>query len=73
MCFKISLLLISLVFVAFVAQQSGIQQVIDRFQKYQEDYPQEKVYLHTDKPYYAVGDEIWFKAYVLTAKTMGAS
>ncbi|RKR85613.1 TonB-dependent SusC/RagA subfamily outer membrane receptor [Mucilaginibacter gracilis] len=26
--------------------------------------PQEKVYLHLDKPYYAVGDEIWFKAYV---------
>ncbi len=26
--------------------------------------PQEKVYLHTDKPYYALGDTIWFKAYV---------
>ena len=24
----------------------------------------EKVYLHTDKPYYFVGDTIWFKAYV---------
>jgi hypothetical protein len=26
--------------------------------------PVEKVYLHTDKPYYALGDTIWFKAYV---------
>lgn len=26
--------------------------------------PVEKVHLHTDKPYYAVGDTIWFKAYV---------
>lgn len=26
--------------------------------------PQEKVYLHLDKPYYAVGDTIWFKAYI---------
>jgi hypothetical protein len=26
--------------------------------------PIEKVYLHFDKPYYAVGDTIWFKAYV---------
>ena len=26
--------------------------------------PQEKLYIHTDKPYYAVGDTIWFKAYV---------
>jgi len=28
--------------------------------------PIEKVYLHTDKPYYAAGDTIWFKAYVVT-------
>jgi len=30
---------------------------------------QEKVYLHMDKPYYAVGDDIWFKAYTINAKT----
>jgi hypothetical protein len=28
------------------------------------DIPVEKVYLHFDKPYYAVGDTIWFKAYL---------
>lgn len=27
-------------------------------------HPVEKVYLHFDKPYYAVGDTIWFKAYL---------
>ncbi len=27
-------------------------------------YPIEKVYLHLDKPYYALGDTIWFKAYL---------
>ncbi|MGV8877515.1 MAG: TonB-dependent receptor plug domain-containing protein [Sphingobacteriaceae bacterium] len=27
-------------------------------------HPQEKVHLHLDKPYYAIGDHIWFKAYV---------
>lgn len=32
--------------------------------KYNNDYPFEKVYLHFDKPYYAVGDTIWFKAYL---------
>jgi hypothetical protein len=26
--------------------------------------PAEKVYLHVDKPYYHIGDTIWFKAYV---------
>ena len=30
-----------------------------------ENHPQENVYLHTDKPYYAIGDTIWFKAYVV--------
>jgi hypothetical protein len=29
-----------------------------------EKAPIEKVYLHLDKPYYAAGDDIWFKAYV---------
>ncbi len=29
-----------------------------------EKVPIEKVYLHLDKPYYAAGDDIWFKAYL---------
>ena len=29
----------------------------------------EKVYLQTDKPYYAVGDTIWFKAWLINAPT----
>ncbi|MBK0380975.1 carboxypeptidase regulatory-like domain-containing protein [Mucilaginibacter segetis] len=31
-------------------------------------YPIEKVYLHLDKPYYAAGDTIWFKAYLTVDK-----
>ncbi|HEY0245551.1 MAG TPA: hypothetical protein VGC01_08320 [Mucilaginibacter sp.] len=27
----------------------------------------EKIYLHTDKPFYAVGDTLWFKAYLFNA------
>lgn len=26
--------------------------------------PVEKVYLHTDKPYYTIGDTLWFKSYL---------
>jgi len=29
---------------------------------------QEKVYLHFDKPYYALGENIWFKAYLFDAQ-----
>ena len=30
-------------------------------------FPQEKVYLHTDKPYYISGERIWFRAHVVDA------
>jgi len=35
--------------------------------------PREKIYLQFDKPYYAVGDTIWFKAYLLDATYLAAS
>ena len=41
-----------------------ISKLVDQLNKWQSERPQEKVYLHLDKPYYAVGDDIWFKAYV---------
>ncbi len=31
--------------------------------------PQEKLYLHLDKPYYGAGEKIWFKGYLLNAVT----
>ena len=30
-------------------------------------FPQEKLYLHTDKPYYISGERIWFRAYLIEA------
>ena len=42
----------------------GLNTIIEKTIKSNKDYPREKVYLHFDKPYYAVGDTIWFKAYV---------
>src|SRR5690606_27865284 len=38
--------------------------VVEKTQKLLEAYPIEKVHLHFDKPYYAVGDTLWFKAYL---------
>ncbi len=32
-------------------------------------YPQEKIYLHLDKPYYNAGETIWFKAYITVNTT----
>ncbi len=33
------------------------------------EMPVEKVYLHTDRPYYFAGDDIWFKAYLVDGFT----
>ena len=33
--------------------------LIKRLQEYNKKYAQEKVHLHLDKPYYAIGDDIW--------------
>ncbi|WP_052258737.1 hypothetical protein [Sphingobacterium sp. T2] len=40
--------------------------MVERLQKVLGVYPIEKVHLHFDKPYYAVGDTLWFKTYLYT-------
>ncbi|MBC6109138.1 Ig-like domain-containing protein [Pedobacter sp. CCM 8938] len=42
----------------------SINSLIAKTNKVLNDYPAEKIYLHFDKPYYAVADTVWFKAYV---------
>ncbi|WP_231459080.1 carboxypeptidase regulatory-like domain-containing protein [Pedobacter sp. Leaf132] len=42
----------------------SINTIISKTNKVLNDFPTEKVYLHFDKPYYAVADTVWFKAYV---------
>jgi len=32
-------------------------------------FPQEKIHLHTDKPYYITGEKIWFRAHIANAAT----
>jgi hypothetical protein len=41
-----------------------LNQIMSKNDKVYNDFPIEKVYLHFDKPYYAIGDTIWFKAYL---------
>ncbi|MDP4272070.1 MAG: hypothetical protein Q8909_18395 [Bacteroidota bacterium] len=43
------------------------------FATFAKDYPQEKVYLHFDNTAYYQGENIWFKAYVVTAERNGLS
>ncbi|MBE8723227.1 carboxypeptidase-like regulatory domain-containing protein [Sphingobacterium pedocola] len=68
---KIKSLLFLLLFVLIILPSKGqeipkipINTVVERVQKYFGVYPVEKVHLHFDKPYYAVGDTLWFKMYL---------
>lgn len=62
--FTISLLLLATGFLSFIVQDDDpLKKILTQLQKYTDNYPTEKVYLHLDKPYYAVGDLIYFKAY----------
>src|SRR5476651_1748646 len=45
-------------------EASALNNIMANTAKLYNANPIEKVYLHFDKPYYALGDTIWFKAYV---------
>ena len=55
------------------AQESAANPEADtlavRVSEYLADAPQEKIYLHTDKPYYMAGDTVWFRAHLVDAAT----
>ncbi|WP_017257224.1 Plug domain-containing protein [Pedobacter arcticus] len=55
---------------SFTADDDPLTKFLKSFQQYFTTHTQEKIYLHTDKPYYAVGDQIWFKAYVVDAQNL---
>ena len=58
------LLLVCTLVLAFRLADDPFEALLKKLSDYNETHPQEKVYLHLDKPYYAIGDNIWFKAYV---------
>ena len=52
-----------------MAQSSLVDSIQDRFKDQLMLFPQEKLYLHTDKSAYIAGDTIWFRAHVGDAAT----
>ncbi len=50
-----------------LAQQKLADPVVG-LQEYMGQRPQEKVHLQFDKPFYSVGDTVWFKAYLVNAQ-----
>ncbi|WP_235524261.1 TonB-dependent receptor [Pedobacter sp. Hv1] len=54
---------------AFITDNDPLAALLKKLEEYTKKYPQEKVHLHLDKPYYAAGDDIWFKAYIVDSRT----
>ncbi|MES2426458.1 MAG: carboxypeptidase regulatory-like domain-containing protein [Bacteroidota bacterium] len=62
---KFGLLSLVLLLLAFIPRSDDpVDKLVTILQRWTDSIPQEKVYLQTDKPYYALGDTIWFKGYV---------
>lgn len=51
----------------FSAAQSGVEGVSASFERQLEAWPQEKLYVQTDKPCYIAGETVWFRAHLVNA------
>jgi len=60
----LGLVLVTALFGFVRSDDDPIDKILSRIDQWMTAHPQEKVYLQLDKPYYAIGDDIWFKAYV---------
>lgn len=68
---KLKLSLLSLVAISclsFKYADDPLEKILKQLAKLTATYPQEKVHLQTDKPYYASGETIFMKAYLVTAE-----
>ncbi|MBL7856683.1 MAG: TonB-dependent receptor plug domain-containing protein [Cyclobacteriaceae bacterium] len=64
--FSISAIVFLLSFVFYI-QNDPLTTIIRQFNTYQSLHPQEKLYIHLDKPAYGAGETIWFKTYLVDA------
>nr|WP_067053143.1 TonB-dependent receptor plug domain-containing protein [Mucilaginibacter sp. L294] len=56
----------AIVFYSFNTNDDILAKLSAQLDKWSDSHPIEKVHVHLDKPYYTAGDDIWFKAYVIT-------
>ncbi|MDZ7899592.1 MAG: MG2 domain-containing protein [Arcicella sp.] len=66
---KTTSLITTLFFFSFINNDDLLKKIVSQLEKYHQTYPQEKAYLHADKPYYVAGETLWFKAYLVEALT----
>jgi hypothetical protein len=52
---------------SFAPPDDVLQSILRKINAYSQTHQQEKIYVHFDKPFYAAGDNIWFKTYLVEA------
>ena len=63
--FKITIFTLALFLASYNWMEDDFSKLIaSRLQDYRQVFPQEKAFLHTDKPYYVAGDTLWFSTYL---------
>lgn len=67
---KISLLAFTLALVSFtiINKTDFLNNLINQLESYKNNHP-EKIYVHTDKPFYSLEDDIWFSTYLVNGIT----
>jgi len=62
--FNIRAVIFMLSISSLFGQESSVRQMITALDEYAANHPVEKIYLHLDKPYYAAGEYMYFRAYL---------
>ncbi|TCC93402.1 hypothetical protein EZ428_01115 [Pedobacter frigiditerrae] len=63
-----TLSILTIFLLSFKIDETPLERLLKHLAKITANYPQEKAHLHLDKPYYAIGEDIWLKAYLVTAE-----
>ncbi|QKJ29561.1 TonB-dependent receptor plug domain-containing protein [Mucilaginibacter mali] len=67
-CVKLLTALSIVILSAFSPADDLLDALLAKIEKRAADYPQEKIHLQLDKPYYSIGEDMWFKAYIVDAR-----
>ena len=61
------ILIIALIAICGDTVAQDLKEKVSNYFQLHTAYPQEKLYLHLDKPYYAAGERIYWKGYLVDA------
>jgi len=64
--------LIGILFSFHLIGENSIEELVNIFESYHQNFPNEKVYLHLDKESYVLGETIWYAGYISDSQIHGA-